>query len=536
MESIKLIFLILPYLARTIRNLLFQVFLWQLKEYRLDRMRAHLSTLQGRRWLINPSTISRWALFLVSPLLVGQGRGGIVFPFLVTALFIIEMASVIKQLLARQVKHPKFTAKASLIVGGVGLLQILPLGGWLLTDLPFEMLAFLLLGLAVFLPIFVSGTTAVLAPATLLAKKKIIATAKEKIETHPGLIVVGITGSFGKTSTKEFLATILSEKFSVLFTAEHHNTNIGIAQCILAGLKKSHQVFIVEMGAYKKGEIAEICDFVHPQIGVITGINPQHLALFGSMKNLLEAKFELIEALPQDGLAVFNGDDAYCLGFHKKTKVPKMLYSQKKKLNLTADKILVGKDNLEFRVTTKGAGEKFNVPLIGRHNISNILAAVSVALHLEMSLKEIARAAGKLKAVGQTLVVSPGPNGLRLIDDTYNANPDGVMAALEYLTVYSGKKILVLQPMIELGEATPDAHRRVGREAIKVCDLIILTNKNFFSSFVEKIKKSDKEKITVEPNPQMAALKLKKLLGRNDVVLFEGKEAEKTLKELKIKK
>lgn len=531
--NILSIALILTWLIRTFGNLLYQVYLWQLKEYRLDRMRAHLATLQGKQWLINPSTVAKWILFLASPLLIGQGRADLVFPFLVLVIFTGEAFLIVRQVASRQLRRPKFTAKASFIVGGVGFLQILPLSLWLITDFPSDKLAFLLLGLAILLPILVSGIIAFLAPVTLLAKKQIIAAAKQKIKAHPELIVVGITGSFGKTSTKEFLAAILSEKFSVFFTAEHHNTDIGIAKGILDVLKKTHQVFIVEMGAYKKGEIAAICDIVRPQIGVITGINPQHLALFGSMKNLLEAKFELIEALPKDGLAVFNGDNPYCLKFFKKTKIKKILYSQKKKLDLSAERILIGKDNLEFKVTARGAAEKFRVPLIGRHNISNILAAVSVALYLGISLEEIARVTAKLKPVGQTMVASPGPKGSVLIDDTYNANPDGVIAALDYLKVYLGKRFLVLQPMIELGEATEEAHRRVGKEAVRVCDLAILTNKNFLPNFVEKVKKSDRKKIMVEQDPQVAALKLRQLLKANDVVLFEGKEAEKALKELK---
>jgi UDP-N-acetylmuramoyl-tripeptide--D-alanyl-D-alanine ligase len=531
--NLLIITLIFTWFIRTIGSLLYQVYLWQLKEYRLDRMRAHLSLLQGRQWLINPLNITRVILFFVSSLLMEWRRGGLFFSLFVLALFGSEALFVFKKTLSRQLSRPKFTTKAILIAGGVGFLQILPLGFLLVTPLSPEKLAVLLLALSIILPLLVSGAVVVFVPVTRFAKKRIINSAREKIRAHPKLTVVGITGSYGKTSTKEFLRTILSEKFPVLSTAEHHNTDIGVAQCILDNLEKNHQIFIVEMGAYKKGEISNICEIVGPRIGVITGINQQHLALFGSMKNLLEAKYELIEALPKESLAVFNGDNSYCLEFYKKTKVKKMLYSQKKKADIYANQINVGKNNLEFKLWEGNKSERFDVPLLGKHNVSNILAATSVALHLGMSLKEIAKSVSQLKPVGQTMVVSPGLNKSCLVDDTYNTNPDGVITALDYLKNYKGRKYLILQPMIELGGVSVEAHCRVGIEAARVCDYIFLTNKNFLSNFLKNIDKAEKGKVMVSQDPREVATQLKKLLKKDDVVLFEGKEAEKYLKKLK---
>ncbi len=288
------------------------------------------------------------------------------------------------------------------------------------------------------------------------------------------------------------------------------------------------------MGAYKIGEIASICDLVQPQIGVITGISSQHLSLFGTMKNLLKAKYELIEALPQDGLAIFNGDNSYCLSFYKKTKIKKWLYSIKKSAEIRAEKIKTSQKGLEFTISAKGVEEKFQTPLLGKHNISNILAATAVAFHLGMTLEEIAKGVVKLKPVGQTMVVLSGPKGSTLIDDTYNANPDGVLVALDYLKTYKGKKILVFQPMIELGEAASEAHQRVGREAVKVCHQIFLTNRNYYSSLVEKLSLKQRGKIGVEENPQALKQRLQQQLKKEDVILFEGKEAEKYLKAFKV--
>ncbi len=531
--SILAVVFLLSWIIRSLGSLFYNLYFWQLKEYRLDRMRAHLGLLQARQWLINPSTITRLILLFISPLLVEQGREGLIFSFFVFGLFIYEGFLIFKDLITRQLRRPKFTPKVVLILGGVVFLQLITLIFFFVTPLSPGRFSLILLSLTVVLPVMVAGVIAVFVPLSILAKKRIINVAKQKVNNQPKLVVIGITGSYGKTSTKGFLTTILSEKFSVLSTTEHQNTDIGVAKGILANLKKSHQVFIVEMGAYKKGEIAAICKIVKPQIGVITGINQQHLALFGSMGDLLNSKYELIEALPEDGLAIFNGDNSYCLDFYKKTKIKKMLYSQKKKGDVRAEKISVGKDNLQFEVRTKEDLEIFKVPLVGQYNVSNILAATSVALYLGMSLKQVAKAVNKLKPINQTMIVSSGPHGSTLIDDTYNANPDGVMAALEHLKLFSGKKYLIMQPMIELGQASQAAHRRVGKRAVKICDQIILTNKNFLSNFYEEVREKEKKKIIIEGDPKVVIPKLKKILRKDDVLLFEGKEAEKFLVRLK---
>ncbi len=531
--SILAVVFLLSWIIRSLGSLFYNLYFWQLKEYRLDRMRAHLGLLQARQWLINPSTITRLILLFISPLLVEQGREGLIFSFFVFGLFIYEGFLIFKDLITRQLRRPKFTPKVVLILGGVVFLQLITLIFFFVTPLSPGRFSLILLSLTVVLPVMVAGVIAVFVPLSILAKKRIINVAKQKVNNQPKLMVIGITGSYGKTSTKGFLTTILSEKFSVLSTTEHQNTDIGVAKGILANLKKSHQVFIVEMGAYKKGEIAAICKIVKPQIGVITGINQQHLALFGSMGDLLNSKYELIEALPEDGLAIFNGDNSYCLDFYKKTKIKKMLYSQKKKGDVRAEKISVGKDNLQFEVRTKEDLEIFKVPLVGQYNVSNILAATSVALYLGMSLKQVAKAVNKLKPINQTMIVSSGPHGSTLIDDTYNANPDGVMAALEHLKLFSGKKYLIMQPMIELGQASQAAHRRVGKRAVKICDQIILTNKNFLSNFYEEVREKEKKKIIIEGDPKVVIPKLKKILRKDDVLLFEGKEAEKFLVRLK---
>ena len=157
--------------------------------------------------------------------------------------------------------------------------------------------------------IFFSALVLAYQPLAVILRNRLIKAAKRTRTSCKKLLVIGVTGSYGKTSTKEYLAAILSEKFNVLKTREHQNSEVGISECILNELNDRHEIFVVEMGAYNRGGIKLLCDIVQPKIGVLTGINEQHMATFGSQENIIKAKYELIESLPNDGAAFFNGDN-----------------------------------------------------------------------------------------------------------------------------------------------------------------------------------------------------------------------------------
>jgi len=338
-------------------------------------------------------------------------------------------------------------------------------------------------------------------------------------------LVIGICGSYGKTSTKEFLATILEEKFpgKVLKTKEHQNSEVGISRCILEDLNENYKIFIVEMGAYNKGGIKLLCDIVKPKIGVITGVNEQHLVLFGSMENLISAEGgkELIESLPEDGLVIFNGESEILRRIYQETKIKKRIVGiSKKEFDLWAGNIKVKKDVLFFQVFTKdGEIGDFNLNLIGAQNIQNLLLAICCAKELGMSLKEISKTTKRIKQEQSGVKLIKTKDGLNIVDATYSANPDSVISHLEYLKVWSGKRVIVMPCLIELGEKSTEIHRKIGRKISEVCDLAIIVTKDKF----EEIKETAKEKAIFLENPKEIFEKIKKFKGENDIILLEGR-------------
>jgi len=303
--------------------------------------------------------------------------------------------------------------------------------------------------------------------------------------------VVAITGSYGKTSTKEFLYTILSKKFKVLSTKDHQNSEIGVARCILEELKPSHQIFIAEVGAYNKGKVRQVCSFLKPKIGIVTGVNEQHMALFGSLKNLLSAEGggELAEALPKDGILIVNGDNKYCISLYKEFNGNKKIYSLSNKIinsDIWSDSISIRKDSLSFiAIDESGDMAHFDVKVLGKQNVQNLLAAILTAKQLGMSFGEISKACKDIlqKAAGMTLTL--GKHNINIVDSSYSSNPDGVFADLDYLSIFPGKKVIVMPCLIELGPKSEEIHEKIGRKIGEICDLAIITSKDRFKE-IEK--------------------------------------------------
>jgi len=558
--SLMVIFIILSFLwfLRTVRAALFNVWIWEIQEYRLDRMWAHLSILSGKRLFLNWLNIVKLGLLVLFPLFLLLRPS--LFLGLVIILFSLEVFLGFKEFLDKRFYRPKFTPKETIILAGTVGIEIIIVCFLTYTlfegaffGLRFTLLSignlneviqytsigcfsFLFLILSVVLPLIVFLLVLVLNPITKLFKARTIKRAKKKIKKLSNLIVIGITGSYGKTSTKEFLATILAERFNVLKTIKA-NTDIGVAKTILEKLKPEHQIFVVEMGAYKRGEIKAICDIVKPKIGVLTGINEQHLALFGGLENTIRAKFELIEALPEDGLGVINkklkvsvfipaGTTADKQNSKFKVAVKSLkFFSGSEKSDIYAGDIIVEKDKIKFKVINGEESEDFEVSLIGKQNISNILACVAVAEYLGMTLKEISEAAKKIKPIEKTMKAYQGINGITLIDDTYNANPAGVLAALDYLKIWKGRKAIVMPCLIELGSASRDVHQRIGAKIGENCDLAIITKKECY----EDIKKAacengmDKQNILFSQDPREIFEKLKNFNKPEDVILLESR-------------
>jgi len=461
----------------------FWVWLWQLKECHWGRFLAHFETQATRKFL---------------------------FSF-------------------KGFRFPKPTGKI-IIVSFSGLVfEALVL--FLFFSLPDTWFYFILLALLLLVPIISSVIVLVFQIPVVLAVKKNMSDAGRKRETFKNLIVIGITGSYGKTSVKEFLGEILSQKFNILKTEKHINAEIGIAKTILEKLKPEHQILIAEIGAYEKGKIKEVCRMLKPKIGILTGINDQHLSTFGSQENIVDAKFELIKSLPENGVAILNGDNKL---INSKLKVqnskPQLktlkLCSALGKFDVWTENIQVGREFVSFRVfSADGDWADFRVNLLGKQNVINIILAAACAKELGMSLREISGACLKIKPEqgGTKFLKKENP---AVLDASYSANSDGVIADLEYLKLYPGKpldlargkKIIVMPCLIELDGAAKEVHRRIGNKIAGVCDLAIITTADYFKEI-----KQDSPKIILIENPEKVIKKLKEFSGKDDVILLEGR-------------
>lgn len=303
------------------------------------------------------------------------------------------------------------------------------------------------------IPFLVSLFVYLSSPLFDFLKKRIISKATHKMSDFKG-IVVGVTGSFGKSSTKEILASILSQKYKVAKTLGNNNTEIGVAQTVL-NLKNNPDIFIVEMGAYKIGEIQAICKIVNPKIGIITGLGNQHLSLFGSLENIKKAKYELIDALPKNGLGLIAEKD---FGLND------------------AKNIKTFTDHLEFDYQKT----HFSVPILNKNMISNIIGAIKIAIYLKVPLEKIKTGLKKLDPSLFYPKLSKLKNNIFVIDNSYNANLESFVSILDYLKIYKDyKKILITPGIIELGKDSHKTHEIIG-EKLKFIDEIIITQPNYF--------------------------------------------------------
>jgi len=494
---------------RTTKHILFWLYLWQLKEYHIGRFLDHFRTAKGKQLILNKLNLIKIILLFTFPAVP------LLLFFVASVLYIFEFFKALIDFLRRQLKGPVLTKKTAFLIFVGILVEILVLFTLFLNVNNIVKFVFWLLLFDVLIPLITSIIVLIFQPIAVFGRNQVIKKAKEKREKFKDLLVIGITGSYGKTSTKEFLYTILSQKFHVLKTKEHQNSEVGISQCILDDLKEEHEIFVVEMGAYNRGGIKLLCDIAKPKIGILTGINEQHMATFGSLGNIIKTKYELIESLPEDGIAFFNGKNKYCLELYQKAKIKKFLYGQEIEI--------AGLENLE--------------------------GAKIVAKELGMSEEEISRACQKIENrasiygsegedEGKALIAykfggiqfKKGINGLNIIDATYSANPDSVISHLEYLTLRypQGKKIIVMPCLIELGSASKEVHKKIGQKIAEVCDLAIITTKDRF----KEIKETVGEKAIFLENPKEIFEKIKNSYKEGDTILLESRVSPELIKQL----
>lgn len=352
--------------------------------------------------------------------------------------------------------------------------------------------------------------------------------AQEKIKNRKDLKVIGITGSFGKTSTKFIVETILKEKFKVLNTPESYNTPMGLSKVINNDLEDSHEVFIAEMGARQLGEITELAELCFPSIGILTSVGPAHIETFINIDNIMKTKYELIESLPTDGVAIFNYDNEYIKKLADKTFKEKILYGFEdvENLDIYADDIVVSEKGSSFNLKDReGNSIRCITRLLGKHNIYNILAGACAARILGLSFEEISKGISNVAPIPHRLNIIDSGSGVIVIDDTFNSNPIGTKAALEVISQFKeGKKIVVTPGMIELGDMEEEANREFGRNMGKVCDYVILVGKKRTQPIYDGLIETsfNPQNIFVVSNLDEANVHIGKLAKPKDVVLFEN--------------
>jgi len=287
------------------------------------------------------------------------------------------------------------------------------------------------------------------------------------------LPVIGITGSIGKTSTKELVGSVLGQYLQTLSSIKSFNNEIGLPLTLLR-LRPEHQVAVLEMGTYGPGDIALLCDLAHPTYGIVTNVGISHLERMGSREVVAKAKGELIAALPPDGAAILNGDDARVLAMRSLTTARSITYGLGPANDVRGSDVEShGLAGISFTVSFDGEQHRIDTPLRGTHNVYTALAAITIARELGLPWSTIA--AGLQTATTQPrLVVRPAINGATIIDDSYNSSPDSSLAAFQLLSETPGRHVAVLGDMAELGSEEESGHRAVGLAAVGVVDLLVV--------------------------------------------------------------
>ncbi len=373
--------------------------------------------------------------------------------------------------------------------------------------------------------IFVSLANIVIRPVELLINKHYINDAKRILKEMSHLKIIGVTGSYGKTSTKYILTKILSEKFNTLMTPESYNTPMGITKTVRGNLKPTHEVFVCEMGAKYKKDIKELCDIVNPGYGIVTSIGPQHLESFKTLRNVINTKMNLVDALSDKSHAVLNMENKY---IREEAPADAVGYSVDyiSGTNYWAENISYGPEGVKFTLcTTTGKQVNFESKLLGRHNILNIIGAVAVAETLGMTAEEAVYPVKRLESVPHRLELKLKPGGITVIDDAFNSNIEGAKSAVEVLGSFKpGGRILITPGIVEAGDKEFDLNYEFASHAGEFCDYIILVGKKQTEPLQKGLKDAgfNEENLYVAADLNEAIAIMNNIATEGSTVLFEN--------------
>ncbi len=365
-------------------------------------------------------------------------------------------------------------------------------------------------------------------PIEKLIAKKYVREAKRILRSNPSLTTVGVTGSYGKTGTKFILKGLLEEGLNVTATPGSFNTPMGVVRTVREHLRPETEVFICEMGAKRRGDIKEICDIAAPQIGVITSVGPQHLDTFGSVQTVADTKFELADAAAEVFLNYDNEMIRARGGSYNTTS-----YGTTPDCDVYAENISYGSFGAKFDVICDGKEIPLSTRLLGRHNVLNITAGVAVAKRLGLSDRAITYAVSRLAPTEHRLELKPFINGSLMIDDAYNANPEGSVEAVNVLASFEGRKKIIVTPgLVELGDREYEYNYNLGLAAAQKCDIIILVGQLRSVPLHDALIASNfsEENVFVVSSFAEAMEKLRAVADEKSVVLIENDLPDNYLK------
>ncbi len=376
------------------------------------------------------------------------------------------------------------------------------------------------------LPVILMVAAFIVQPLERRIQSGFIKKAKDKLANMPELKIVAITGSYGKTSTKFALKTILQERYNVCATPGSYNTPMGICKVINNDLQASHQILILEMGARYEGNIDELCEIARPDVAVITNIGIAHLETFGSVDAIARTKGSLLKHLKKEGAAVLNADDERVMKLHK-YDADTIITAGLQNGDLQAKNITYDSSGCSFRVMDHKSGDSVEVKttLLGAHNVQNLVQAMAVGKVLGLRLKTMAVALSRMEPVEHRMELK-NQNGMVVIDDAFNSNPVGARNAIETLSKFEGgRKILITPGMIELGDREDEENRELGRFiGRKDLDKIYLVGDKQTAALREGLEESgyDKNRLVVVDSLFEANRKVREEGKQGDIVLYEN--------------
>lgn len=443
----------------------------------------------------------------------------IIFYLLFCSMFIINLFNAKQKTPLKYTKRMKRLVIVYTIIVAVVTFIIEYIGFKFLPLISFGLISVvpLFLPLCVFLAYFITY------PIEKLISKSFIRRARNKLAQRKDVKIIGITGSYGKTSVKNILSTILSEKYKVCPTPASYNTPLGLAKTILSNLSDKDEIFIAEMGAKQLGDIKELCLMVEPQIGVITGIGNQHYLTFGSMENIIKTKSELADFISAGNGKLYVNTDSLivkdvCKNYSNAIDVS-IENNYFKVSNITTSK-----DGSSFVLEKDGETRKCKTILLGNHNISNIILACNIAVDLGLSFDEIVHGIEKLRTVPHRLEIIKSSSSYTIIDNSYNSSVQGSEASIDVLSKFSGKKFVITPGLVELGKEQFNANFEFGRTMAGVCDYVIIDSMINYDAISSGLIFAGfgEEKILRAGSLSQAVQVLNTLIEADDVVLFEN--------------